>query len=356
MLRNPPVLWIIVFCWWTLHGLALAMHLLNMPDAGEHARDLAYALRTGLIGAWLWVPLTMGVIWLTQRYPIGRQHWFGAITVHGITVLGIVVLRAVAVQILNPYIGWYATLPPFSDLLVTSLVNNIAMSWLIVGSAHALLFYQRLQQREKLTVELEARLAQARLQALSAQLNPHFLFNALNSIAELVHHDAQAADRMLVALGVLLRASLDHADAQEVPLSQELALVDRYVDIEKVRLQERLQVERRIDPALLAISVPHLVLQPLVENAVRHAVDRRDTPGRIRISAARVGDKLILTVEDDGGARAQENGSGVGLRNTRARLECLYGQRYEFEIGARAQGGTVVRMALPILGTLAEAA
>lgn len=349
MVRLTPSLWLAVFLWWTLHGLALAMQVLNMPGAGSGAPTAAYALRTGLVGAWLWVPLTMAVLWLSQRQPLERGRWPRALLVHGAAIVAIVVLRALAVAVLNPWVGWYAQVPSAIDLLTTSLLGNLILSGLVIGSAHALLFHRRAQLHQHREAELEARLAQARLQTLSAQLNPHFLFNALNSIAELVHQDAEAADRMLVALGELLRASLDRADIQEVALAEELRLLRRYVDIEKIRLQERLRVVWRVDPAMLAVPVPWLVLQPLVENAIRHAVAARPGPGRIAISAQRHGGFLCLQVRDDGpGPADAANGSGIGLANTRERLQHLYGDRHRFSVAGHPDGGTVAELAVPL--------
>ena len=218
---------------------------------------------------------------------------------------------------------------------------------MIVGVAHALVYAGRARQRERQAMALESRLAQARLESLSAQLNPHFLFNALNSIAETIHRDPEAADRMLVDLGALLRHSLGASQSQEVALREELVALDHYLGIEKLRLGERLRIEWGIDSASLDARVPHLVLQPLVENAIRHAIATRSTPGELCVRAARNEDRLILEVRDDGGAHPTPHGSGIGLRNTRARLACLYGGDHLLEIVALVTGGTLVRLDLP---------
>jgi sensor histidine kinase YesM len=258
--------------------------------------------------------------------------------------------------------------PDTGELFLTSVRLNLFPTWLLIGVAHAVLFAERARQRERQTAELQGRLAQARLEALSAQLNPHFLFNALNSIAELLHQDPEAADRMLVGLGTLLRRSLDTGRLQEVPLHEELRLLDHYVDIEKVRLGSRLHLDWRIEPAALDACVPHLVLQPLVENAIHHAVSRRATPGHVSVSVRRADGHLVLEVQDDGRDGApghkvtvQQNGAngangGVGLSNTRARLECLYGADHRLDVEPAPDGGTIARLVVPLRGASAAPA
>jgi signal transduction histidine kinase len=349
MNRTTALAWAVVFAWWTLSGLASAAQALMMSDAAGTAIGAGYALRTGLASAWLWVPLTMGLLWLVRRHPLERRRLWSSLAVLALGVAAVIVLRALAVFTLNDWIGWYAQLPPLSTMMVSSFWNNLFLSWLIVGVAHAFLFAERMRQRERQAEELQRRLTQARLEALSAQLNPHFLFNALNSIAELVHRDAEAADRMLVGLGSLLRGSLDSGRRQEVPLAEEIALLECYIDIEKARLGERLQVDWRVEREALQALVPPLLLQPLVENAIRHGISGRVTPGRISVRARREQGHLVLEVQDSGaGTVSSTPGHGLGLGNTRARLECLYGTDHELSLEPRTGGGKWLRIRVPI--------
>src|SRR5207342_65641 len=184
---------------------------------------------------------------------------------HGTAVAAIVLVRAVYIYALDPYLHWYETAPAFADVLLQSVWNNLFQAWLFVGVGHALYFAARAAERERQAAQLQQQLTDARLSALSSQLNPHFLFNALNSIAELVHRDAAAADSMIVGLSALLRNSLE-----------------------------------AVAPEARAALVPPLLLQPLVENAVRHGISRRLGAGTIRVLAMREGAQLRLEVHDDG--------------------------------------------------------
>jgi signal transduction histidine kinase len=356
-------LWIATFTWWTLNGLVIAADVAAMRDASGRTLTWSHALTVGLASAWAWVPLTMGVVWLVRRYPLERGGGGGGLTrslfVLNLAVLAVIILRMGVVMAFNPWVGWYERVPDATELFLTSVRLNLFPTWLLIGVAHALLFAERARQRERQTAELQGRLAQARLEALSAQLNPHFLFNALNSIAELLHQDPEAADRMLVGLGALLRRSLDTGRVQEVPLQEELRLLEHYVDLEKVRLGSRLRLDWRIEPAALDACVPHLVLQPLVENAIHHAVSRRATPGHVSVSVRRAHGRLVLEVQDDGrdDARpyrpehtAERSNGGVGLSNTRARLECLYGADHRFDVEPAPDGGTIARLVVPFRG------
>jgi LytS/YehU family sensor histidine kinase len=360
-------LWIATFTWWTLNGLVIAADVAAMRDASGRTLTWSHALTVGLASAWAWVPLTMGVVSLVRRYPLERGRTLArSLIVLNLAVLAVIVLRMGVVMAFNPWVGWYERVPDAAELFFTSVRLNLFPTWLLIGVAHALLFAERARQRERQTAELQGRLAQARLEALSAQLNPHFLFNALNSIAELLHQDPEAADRMLVGLGALLRRSLDTGRLQEVPLQEELRLLEHYVDLEKVRLGSRLRLDWRIEPSTLDACVPHLVLQPLVENAIHHAVSRRATPGHVSVSVRRADRHLVLEVQDDGrdarderagpqGQRVERHAAarannGVGLSNTRARLECLYGADHRFDVEPAPDGGTIARLVVPFRG------
>jgi LytS/YehU family sensor histidine kinase len=180
------------------------------------------------------------------------------------------------------------------------------------------------------------------------QIHPHFLFNTLNSIAALLHKDVEAADRMIARLGDFLRLTLKSSDAQTVDFEQELEFLKCYLDIEHIRFQDRLTVEMDIDPHALKATVPNLILQPIVENAVRHGVARQTSHGHITIRARREGERLIMTVEDNGpGLKAQSNGSGIGISNTRARLEQFYGSDFSFQIANSTERGASVTLDVP---------
>lgn len=346
-----------VSAWWLLSGLVGFAQTMTMIEATGQALTWPFVLRTELGSDLLWIPFTLALFACVRRAPFERGRVARAAGVLGLAVAGVVLARALVVSGLNDFVGWYPNgTPPFARVLLASVFNNLLMSWMIVGVAHALIYAERESRRRRQTAELEARLSEARLQALSAQLNPHFLFNALNSIAELVHRDADAADRMLVGLGALLRGSLDGAHAQEVALREELDLLASYVEIEKVRLGPRLRFECSIAPEALPARVPRLVLQPLVENAIRHAIAPRQAPGCVRVSARSQAGRLVLEVADDGdGAHAAAAGRGIGLDNTRDRLRVLYGADHRFDVRRGADGGVSARLEVPFR-SIAQAA
>ena len=238
------------------------------------------------------------------------------------------------------------------QLLGGALYNAFALlAWsvLYVGAKH----YHQLRDERERTLRAESLAHQARLEALRYQLNPHFLFNALNAISTLVvDRRNDEAGRMLARLGDLLRATLDRAEGDAVSLADEIELVRRYLDIEQIRLGDRLTVDVDISAESWSARVPSLILQPLVENAIRHGIAPREQGGRITITAEREKDRLVLAVTDDGpGLRSREpridTSGGIGLTNTRERLQQLYGDAQEFAIGESETGGMRVRVALP---------
>jgi LytS/YehU family sensor histidine kinase len=294
--------------------------------------------------------LSLGLVWLAFRHPIRQGSVASGLLLHGAAVALIVLLRGLIVYWLDPFLHWYDAPPDFYDVMLQSVWNNLFQATLFVGVAHAIYFAVRAGERERHAAQLQAQLSDARLAALSSQLNPHFLFNALNSTAELVHRDPVAADCMIVGLSALLRNSLESASSPQVPLDQELRLLGHYLDIEKIRLGERMQVQWQVEADARAALVPPLLLQPLVENAVRHGLGRRLGAGTIRVLASREGGRLRLEVHDDGAGQVAGNGNGsgfgIGLGATRQRLQELYGSEASLEL-LSSPVGTVARLLLP---------
>jgi LytS/YehU family sensor histidine kinase len=239
----------------------------------------------------------------------------------------------------------------YRSLFLTNVVDDVVTTYLpIVLIAHVASYYLGFRERELRTSQLQAQLEKARLQALKSQLQPHFLFNTLNSISALMLTNVEAADRMITRLGDLLRISLETAGTQMTTLSRELEFVNCYIEIEKVRFEERLKVSVEVAPETLDASVPHLLLQPLVDNAIKHGISRLAAGGEIRISAAKFDGDLHLEVRDNGPGFCESSHSssrGVGLRNTRERLETIYGQNQSVELLTLPEGGAVARVSIP---------
>jgi LytS/YehU family sensor histidine kinase len=227
-------------------------------------------------------------------------------------------------------------------------VGGLFNLWTITLAAQAAEFYRGEQERERQAVELRERLTQAQLEALRSQLHPHVLFNTLNAAATLMHTDVAGADRMLTELADLLRSTLAYPGRHEIPLAEELALVDRYLSIMRVRFRDRLTVEIDVAPEAREILVPAFLLQPLLENALEHGLAVKPGPGRLAVHAARQDGRLTITVTDDGPGPAHNAAAGVGLTNTRERLAQLYGADQALTLdSAGPSGGARVVVSVP---------
>jgi hypothetical protein len=221
----------------------------------------------------------------------------------------------------------------------------------ITGLAHSVYFYRRFRERERRALALESTLAQAKLNALKSQLQPHFLFNSLNAVVAQLRRNPAGAEATLVSLSELLRMALSFSERQEISVQEELAFVRRYVEIQKTRFGDKLNYREQIDDAARDCLLPTLTLQPLVENAIRHGIEPSETPGSVLLAARRNGDRLSITVEDDGvglNGNASTPGAGIGLKNLRARLETLYRADQKLEIAPLNGSGSGVRVRLEI--------
>jgi len=305
---------------------------------------------------YIWAALTPLVLFLCRRFRIASQNWPRAVLLHLIAGIAISFLQlAIQVRlnfIVNP--GYKMTYWRVLYFFATfKLHMNLLTYWVIVALNHGIYYYQQSRARELAWSRMEADLANAQLQVLNMQLHPHFLFNTLHSISTLISDDPQAARQMVLKLSDLLRASLNKIEQPEVPLQQELDLLESYLSIEQTRFKDRLMIEKEIDANALVCEVPTMILQPLVENAVRHGIGKHRQADRIAIVAQRTNDRLLLEVRNCVGS--VENGGptparGIGLANTRARLEQLYGRQHSFEIENRGEGGVTVRLSFPATG------
>ena len=347
--------WPLLFGAWTLLALSFAAQFYILSSQAGTAVSWRQAFG-GSLGDWYVVAaLAWPVVGLARRFTFTRERWPRSLALHLVSAVAFSVafmaLRAFVAQ----WQGWAAGRPvvfaeAFRPLLVKTWHFNFLIYWIIVAFAQAAQIYRESQERAVRTLELEKRLAEARLMTLQMQLNPHFLFNALNSVATLIHHDTKAADRMLVRLAELLRLTLDNTSAQEIPLRAELALLERYLEIERIRFGDRLSFRVAIPGDLLDVRVPTLVLQPIVENALQHGIGPLARAGLVEIIGRRDGDSLVLEVRDNGrGLPVGQTGrDGIGLSNTRARLHHLYGEQQDLTLKNGESGGVIVTIRLPL--------
>ena len=359
--KFPP--WAFYLLTWTLVGVVFyAQNVSRRFYYGEP--DIWLDFRYWVVHIYLAALFTPLVVWAGRRWPL-QAPWPRVLALH--VALSLVwATTKLSLEALI-HLGWYEYWPPpepmtvrreFSLVFLFGMHTTLVAYWVVLSVQTAVRNHQLAQQRTQAAMEsdlrasqLEAQVAQARLGALKAQLQPHFLFNTLNAIMVLVRQQkGRQAEETLARFSDLLRAVLADMNAQEVTLARELEYLRLYLSIEQVRFSDRLSVAIDVDPELLDAAVPHMALQPLVENAIRHGVGRRATPGAIVIRAARAGDSLHLVVQDDGpgfGARGASGGMGLGLANTRARLRQLYGDAADLRTGDGEKGGALVTLVLP---------
>ena len=334
-------------------GLAL-LWVLQGRVWGQPWSDL---IRGELGGALPWAFLAPIVLSLGKRFRIDRLGLGRFLAAHllGMALVFVpywLILRAIGVVWSGFALGWstdrLAGLVPTRQNLLGGFLAVPFAYFLILLGVEAMNHAQAQREEEMQAGRLAGQLAEARLALLQRQLQPHFLFNALQAISTLLHRDPKAADGLLMRLSTLLRAMLENASGQTLSLGTELELTRKYLEIERVRFGDRLRVEWNVNDSMLEVQVPSLIVLPLVENAIRHGLSPKVGPGRLRLSAGPDGAFLVMTVEDDGLGASLPLRSGVGLGNTRERLEAMYGGRAGMEIEAPPEGGFRVTVRIPL--------
>lgn len=351
---------LLILGFWTFFGLLESgKSYLTARMRGDEA-GLVSALIGNMPWWYMWAVLTPAVFILTRRFRLDRSPVAPSLVVHALAGFAFVPVHLLPVAILywftnarfNPGITFDGMIRQWFSAFI---LLDVLTYWMTVGGWHALEFHRRLRASEReaarlqlQAAELRSLTAEARLHALRMELNPHFFFNALNAISGLVRRaDRDGAVAMIARLGDLLRVTLGRDAAQLVTLGRELECLDLYLDIERVRFEERLTFETDVPPLLHDALVPPLILQPLVENAVRHGIAPTVGGGTITVRARRDDDRLTLIVEDTGRGLRERRRDGVGLSNTRARLAQLYGDAASVHIGSGRTGGAVVTLTFP---------
>jgi two-component system LytT family sensor kinase len=343
-MRRRMTFWLVVLAGWTLLVVVFAVSSSLTYALTYQPPRWRYTLTMAATEWYVWAALTPLIAWLSRRFRLSARQWW-RVAILALCGLPAAFIKVTLTRVFRGAIGGD------EYFQITDLATQYLIYWAIVLAAHAWLYYRDTQGRELRASQLEAVLAETRLQMLGMQLQPHFLFNTLNTIAELVHQRPDAAEKMITGLSHLLRQTLHAGLVDRVPLDQELELLERYIDIQRARFGDRLTVDIAVEDASLRASlVPSLLLQPLVENSVKHGIGARAGAGRIEVSIARRHDRLAIEVRDDGrGLGGQPLVDGLGLGNCRSRLETLYGAgNFHLEIRSRAGGGAIVTIEMPL--------
>jgi two-component system, LytTR family, sensor kinase len=357
-----------------LMGLFTVLGLLDAAQVYMHVQRFSgnaihweEAIAVGLGDWYLWAAFTPIIFYLARRFPVTAAHWLPMVLIHvyfgtlivlmkialdmllNFAVIGksVMFLPLTAEERLKPNFEYL--IPLFRSFIFGKIYIYPILYAAMVAASHFLGYYEKYRERELQSLRLETKLAQAQLQVLRMQLQPHFLFNTLNAIAALMHKDVKQADRMIARLGELLRATLENPGTQECSLRQELSFLRPYLEIEQARFGPRLQVTIDAPAELLDARLPYLLVQPLVENAIRHGIAPRIGPGRLTIRAAHRDDNLVIEVADNGVGLKESDSAreGIGIANTRARLRGLYGDAGTLVLQLGPESGVLATVSLP---------
>lgn len=367
-------------------GTVLGVFLASLPVRGRtpigapFSADFLNLVGIGSLTLYACLLTSPLYVWLARRFPIYQQRWWRNLAIHVLLTTALVLLTGVIYFQLLPRPGNNIPLPAetsaslpakespttnpsrggppgrqrmpeLGGFLLFRFFTESLPFWAMIALIHAFEFQRRVRQREFETTRLQAQLAESRLEALTAQLHPHFLFNTLQGISTLMHRDVKAADAMLSRLSDLLRQTLQRGERQEVELRDELDMLANYVEISRERFKDRLVFATRVSAGVESALVPFFILQPLVENALQHGIARRAGKGLVEVSANRLGDNLHLKVTDDGPGLPKEGSDfphhGIGLANTRQRLQELYGGAQSLRLETPKEGGLCVEVVIP---------
>ncbi len=339
---------------WT--GLALIFYLQRLYFVSARGSGTAWNqlfLEVSIVWG-TWAALTPLVLYIVRRISLSPE-WPWRALVHVPTGIGVALLHSLLVAAVTPLFIWKPSFLPIRDIFRSRLASAIASDFLVyllvAAVLYSILYAAQSRERQIAVAQAEASVARAQLGVLQMRLQPHFLFNALNSVLALVHQDPARADLMIRRLSDLLRHSLSHSDVQEVSLLEELDVVKGYLEIQKIRFEDRLSYEFDIDSDTLNAAVPNFLLQPLVENAIKYSMIEADRRTTIEISARARGDTLELVIRDDGpgfATEARAKSEGTGIASTRERLQQLFGPRHRLNFSSAAGKGLTVSIDIPL--------
>ena len=342
---------------WTFIGIVFTLQGYFTSYRSERPMLFVDSLYLQMTWSYVWALATPLVLWAAARLPIEKSNWIRSALLHiPISILLSVVLTALARVII--WLRWSypldkpLTFESISNFVIGNFSEGIGIYLLIALTSYAYSYYRRFREGQLIALQLEAQLSHAQLQALKMQLHPHFLFNTLHSISALLNKDIEAARKMITRLGDFLRLTLENSGSQEVTLKQEMEFLSCYLEIERIRFQNRLVTRMDLGDRTLDAKVPNLILQPIVENAIRHGIAPRSTPGLLEIEAKQLDGMLRIQIRDNGPGlpehpTSQNHFKGLGLANTETRLKRLYGADHLFDLTNDPAGGLVVTLEIP---------
>jgi signal transduction histidine kinase len=351
---------------WLIPSILAALQLTVVGDASGTHYGLLHAFVWQSASWLLWSVWSQVILTLVDRVKLGTGRLAGWVAIHVAATFLISAINVLTIAWLDHRFFHDGQLQSYAYALRLVLVNHfdfqVVLYWAVLGAAYMVEFVRRYQERDRAAAQLEQKLAMTQLDALRMQLNPHFLFNALNSVVELMEMDVKTAQKTLTRVSDLLRLSLRSAGSSTIPLWQEIELVELYLQIARVRYGQGLEVDIEVDSSAVDLAVPSFLLQPLVENALKHGLAPGHKDQCITVTARRAGNALELIVDDNGkgldglittsgrfmAARPSVDGLGIGLTNTRSRLTMLYGDRYAFRMSNQNHGGCRVEIRLPL--------
>lgn len=340
---------------WTLIGLIYSSQSFFYSLSIGRTFDIQRSLFHSFTFCLEWALLTPLVIYLAQYFRLDEKKYLQNIGIHFFFSVVIALFQhttyTFVIDVVENDFVLSKPLEKFLPSIIGFFEFGVMMYWSIVFIFHAIGYYRRYQQEEKHSIELKSQLAEAQLQTLTMQLQPHFLFNTLNTISVLVKKEPSLAQKMIVRLSDLLRLTLERGNENVISMEKELQFMNTYLAIEKVRFGDRLHISTEIEESALNSKVPTFILQPLVENSIRHGIAQRSGNGWISVSAKLLNGNVHIEVNDGGGksGRLKKNagGSGVGLENTRSRLQQLYGSNFDLQIAENSENGFIVRIRIP---------
>ena len=350
-----------LFFVFTVLGLIEAVREYIVFNIGAQRYSWSQVITWGLTDWYLWAIFSLVIIRVTRVVGFERKHWPWNILIHlglAVVICGLeIFLDAVAFRITETWL-FPEMVQPSATIMRTYVFflkqmghTALIIYFLIALASYAVNYYRQYRGAELASARIQAQLAEAQLESLKSRLQPHFLFNSLNSISALIHSGPEAADRMTARLSELLRTSIENAGVQEVSLRDELEFLNRYLDIQKIRFEHRLDARFSIDSTVLDMAVPNQLLQPLVENSIHHGVSKLTRPVTVEIIAFPNGGQLCLAVKDNGPGLSigkDSANTGFGLRSTRERLRQMYGVNHFFGIASDPAGGVEISMRIPL--------